>query len=361
MNLALKYRPRKFSDVVGQKAAAVILEAMIRKQALSQALLFTGPSGVGKTSMARIIAAQLNSEGATDVHAGTHPAVLEIDAASHGNVEHIRQLKRDLNYIIEGHRVIILDEAHAMSSEAFAALLNLLEFPPPQVTFILITTEANRIPITIRHRCDSYLFKKASTEAIMEKLSQVIESEGFNVDSELVQHIAQRSEGSFREALMLLEQITIAEIASLAQYTELRGEADFGPALILASLNGAASALEGLNKTLLFTNVDEIVDRTVETLRDIIMLKGNVPLALTTTAFEARKIIARQVGNDQLLKAIRVLWDLQTKFVKGDPVRSLELAFSLIGDLLAVKSVETLQNAPSQAAMSIEKLRNYQA
>lgn len=359
MNLATKYRPREFAEVVGQKATSVILEAMISKGALSQVLLFTGPSGVGKTSMARIIAAQLNSEGAAEVHAGTHLAVLEIDAASNGNVDHIRQLKRDLNYVTEGHRVVIIDEAHAMSAEAFAALLNLLEFPPPQVTFILLTTEAHKIPVTIRHRCDAYLFKKASVESLVARLTHVVEAEGLVVDAELLQYIAQRSEGSFRESLMLLEQMSVGGISSLQQYSELRGDADFGPTLIAACLGGPASALASLNKTLLFTNVDEIIDRTTETLRDLIMLRGNVPLTMTSVALEARKSIARQVGNDQLLKAIRVLWDLQTKFTKGDAVRSLELAFSLIGDILEVKSVETPQNAPARTAMSIEKLRNY--
>ncbi len=216
MNLALKYRPRDFSQVVGQKATSAILGAMIAKKALSQVLLFTGPSGVGKTSMARIIAAQLNSEGATEVHEGRHPAVLEIDAASNGNVEAIRQLKRDLNYAIAGHRVVIIDEAHAMSPEAFAALLNLLEFPPANITFILITTESQKIPTTIRHRCDRYTFKKANVEELRERLLHVIDSEKITIDADLLDLLAQRAEGSYREALMLLEQVWMGDITSIS-------------------------------------------------------------------------------------------------------------------------------------------------
>src|SRR6185437_4966576 len=102
----------KFSDVVGQKSTSVILNAMITKGVLSQALLFTGPSGVGKTTMARIVAAELNPDAKEDVHNGTHPAVIEIDGASNGSVDAMRTLKRELNLVTVGRRVIIIDEVH---------------------------------------------------------------------------------------------------------------------------------------------------------------------------------------------------------------------------------------------------------
>lgn len=361
MNLALKYRPKQFSDVVGQRATSVILEAMLNKQVLSQVLLFTGASGVGKTSMARIIAAQLNSEGATDVHAGTHPAVLEIDAASNGNVEAIRQLKRDLAYAIEGHRVVIIDEAHAMSAEAFAALLNLLEFPPSHVTFILITTEVHKIPVTIKHRCDVYMFKKASIQELRQRLDQIVETEAINIDSELLDLLAERSEGSFREALMLLEQAWHGSIVSVTEYTELRGEIDYGPSLIASATGGSSMALDKLENILRHTSTEEILDRTIETLRDLIMLKGGLAITSSGQAFDVRKILALKLGSDQLLKAMRIIWDLQTRLSAGDPVRSLELAYSLIGEALKVEThtpaVPT--NHTNSTVMSLEAIRNY--
>lgn len=361
MNLALKYRPKQFSDVVGQRATSVILEAMINKQVLSQVLLFTGASGVGKTSMARIIAAQLNSEGATDVHEGTHPAVLEIDAASNGNVEAIRQLKRGLAYAMEGHRVIIIDEAHAMSAEAFAALLNLLEFPPSHVTFILITTEAHKIPVTIKHRCDTYMFKKASIEDLRQRLDKIVAEEAITIDEELLDLLAQRSEGSFREALMLLEQVWHGSITSVSEYNKLRGEIDYGPSLIASATGGPSVALDKLEIILRHTNTEEILDRTIETLRDLIMLKGNLNLTISGQALEVRKTLASKLGSDQLLKAMRIVWDLQTRLSAGDPVRSLELAYSLIGDTLKVEVhvPSVVAKNTNSTVMSLEAIRNY--
>ena len=214
MNLATKYRPKTFDEVVGQLPVVAVLKAMIRKDALEQALLFTGPSGVGKTSMARIIAAELNPESAEDVHNGTHPYVLEIDAASNGSVDDIRSLKRSLHYIAQGHYVVIIDEAHAMSDEAKTALLQMLEFPPPNVTFILLTTEAHRILKAIRHRCDKYVFVKASSTDIINRLQHVVEAEGIEIEQDLLNLISQRSEGSYRESLMILRQIWMGGIIS---------------------------------------------------------------------------------------------------------------------------------------------------
>ena len=362
MNLALKYRPQEFTDIVGQKATSVILGAMIAKNKLPQVLLFTGPSGVGKTSMARIIAAQLNSEGAQDVHEGTHPDVLEIDAASNGNVEAIRQLKKNVNFATIGHRVVILDEAHAMSSEAFAALLNLLEFPPKNTTFILITTELHKIPKTIRHRHTRFAFKLASVEDLIEMLKHITQAENITIDQDLLNLIAQRAEGSYREALMLLEQIWIGDITSVGEFNELQGEVDYGPSLIRSALNGPIMALNHLESVLRYTNPEEVVDRTVEILKDIMILKGGITLNYSGDALAARLELASKLSIDKILKAIRIIWDLQTKLNTGDPVRGLELAYSLIGEVLDLginKTTEVTSKPTPSAAMTIEAMRNF--
>lgn len=356
MNLALKYRPKEFNDVVGQKATSVILNAMVAKNALSQVLLFTGPSGVGKTSMARIIAAQLNSEGAADVHEGTHPAVLEIDAASNGSVEAIRNLKRSLNYVVPGHRVVILDEAHAMSDEAKAALLNMLEFPPAGVTFILITTESHKIPKTIRHRCDQYKFRMPSTEDLLERLTYVAEKELMDIDADLLNLIAQRSEGSYREAMMLLEQLWVGDIRSIEQYNELQGEVDYGPTLIRNAMGGAIMAINELEGVLRYTNTEEIVDRTIETLKDVMVLKGGIALDYAGTALDKRLELASRLTTEQILKSMRIIWDLQTKLSAGDPTRGLQMAYALIGEIFNVDVPDT---APvGTGKMSLDAMRN---
>lgn len=359
MNLALKYRPKTFDEVVGQKAVSVVLQAMIAKGELDQVLLFTGPSGVGKTSMARIIAAQLNSEGAQDVHEGTHPAVLEIDAASSGSVAALRQLKQDLNYSSVGHRVVILDEAHAISKEGKAVLLNLLEFPPENVTLILLTTEAHEIPKAVHDRCDAYPFKKASVPDLVHNLDKVAQKEQISIDSDLLNLLAQRADGSFREALMLLKQVWVGGIASVEQYNELHGEMDYGPSLLLSALKGPLEGVKSLQAALLFAPAEEITDRIVETLRDLMVLKARAPLDHSGKALEQRQELESKLDLGKILKAIRIMWDLQTKLGNNDKVRGLELAFSLVCEAIGVFVTEDIAvKAVSTAApMSFSQMQ----
>jgi len=361
MNLALKYRPRELSEVVGQKATSVILSAMISKNKLSQVLLFTGPSGVGKTTTARIIASQLNSEGAQEVHEGTHPAVLEIDGASNGSVDAIRSLKRSLQYASPLHRVIIIDEVHAISDSAFDALKEILEFPPKNVTFILCTTELHKLEPAIRHRCDKYTFKKATVDDLAARIWWVAAKENISLDNDLVNLLAQRAEGSFREAMMLLEQVWVSEISSVEQYNELQGEVDYGPSLLKSALNGPVEALNKLESILRYVNTDDITDRTVETLKDIMILKGGISLSYSGQALEARLELASKLGTDQILKAIRIIWDLQTKLNAGDPVRGLEMAFSLIGEVFQTNIPAPVAAAPkANTRMSFEDMKRLQ-
>lgn len=350
MNLALKYRPRTFDDVVGQKAVSIVLKAMIAKGVLDQALLFTGPSGVGKTSMARIIAAELNPEGAQEVHEGTHPAVLEIDAASSGGVETIRQLIRDLNYSIEGHRVVIIDEAHAMSDEAKTTLLKPLEFSFSRVTFILVTTESHRIPTTIAHRCDKYMFRRAMPTEILARLQYIVDQENIVISEDLLKILAQRSEGSFREAIMMLNKLSVANISSVDEYNNIQGKVDYGPDLIKAACEGPAKAVEFLDEILYYRHTEDVIDTTIAVLKDIMLLKSNI--AIDSDNKDTRIALAKMLSVNQLIKAMKVMWDLQTKLVHAHPVRSLEMAFGMLGEILQISvSTETKSSVMSLAAM----------
>lgn len=355
MSLALKYRPRTFQDVVGQKAPSVILSAMIAKNKLAPVLLFTGPSGVGKTSMARIVAAALNPGSEEDVHNGVHPLVLEIDGASNGSVEAIRTLKKDTSFASIGHRIIIIDEVHAISSNAFDALLNMLEFPPSGVTFILCTTEEHEIEDAIRHRCDRYAFKKASIADLLSRMQDVVAKEKINVSTELLEAIAQRSEGSFRESLMMLDQVWASEITTVEEYNELHGEIDFGPSLIASTLRGPSAALDKLESSLRHTHPEEIIDRTVETLRDVILIKGNVTSVYTGKALQERTDLARQISMDKLVKSISIVWDLTTKLSKADSIRGLEMAYVMLGEIL--KKEVFVQQTVKQEELSLEEMQ----
>lgn len=364
MTLALKYRPKEFKDVIGQKATTTILAAMIAKDKLSQVLLFTGPSGVGKTSMARIIAAQINSEGSQEVHEGRHPAVLEIDAASNGSVDAIRELKRSLNYSSAGNKVVIIDEVHSISPQAFDALLHLLEFPPKNVIIILCTTEPEALEPAIRHRCDRYFFKRASLEDLMTRLKYVVAQESINIEDSLINLIVQRSEGSFRESLMLLEQVWLADITTLEQYNLLHGNIDFGPSLLMSAVSGPISALKKLEETLYYVNSDEIVDRIIETIKDVMLLKAAIASFYEGNALIERQALASKLNLIQLLKAMKIMWELQTKLALNDPTRSLEMAFSMIGEAFAGSIIEPRpQVAPPAVspAMSLDAMKSFQA
>lgn len=360
MSLALKYRPRTFTDVVGQKAPSVILPAMIAKAKLAPVLLFAGPSGVGKTSMARIVAAALNPGTEEDVHQGTHPLVLEIDAASNGSVEAIRSLKRDLSYAAVGHRVIIIDEVHAISSNAFDALKDMLEFPAPGITFILCTTEEHQIEKAIRHRCDRYAFKQASIEDLLTQLHDVVAKEGINVSTELLDAIAQRSEGSFRESLMMLDQVWSGNITTVEEYNELHGEIDFGPSLIASTLNGPSAALNKLEDILRFTNTEAVVDRTVETLRDLILLRGGMSLRFSGNALAQREKLAKAFDLSLLVKGISVIWDLQTKLSNTDSVRGLEMAYAMLGEIFKKEDIKAVVK-PKDETLSFEQMQQLTA
>lgn len=360
MKLDLKYRPKSLDDVVGQKATSVILKAMLTKGELEPVLMFTGPSGTGKTSMARIIAAELNPDSKEDVHSGTHPNVLEIDAASNGSVAALRQLKQDLNFSSVGHKVVILDEAHAISKEGKAVLLNLLEFPPDEVTFILLTTEPHEIPIEVRHRCDTYHFKKASIADLKQRLAFVVASEGVSVDDELLSIIAQRSEGSYRESLMLLGQVLAGGITTAAQYYELHGQADYGPILLKKSLQGPSAGVQALQEVLLRASAEDVAEQLIVTLADLMLLKDRLDIDITGTDLEIRQNIADQLTKANILKCLRIMWDLQTKLANSNLTSGLLMAISLIGEAIGKETPESVA-VSKPAPMSFSQMQKYRS
>ncbi|HFB38887.1 MAG TPA: DNA polymerase III subunit gamma/tau, partial [Oceanithermus sp.] len=187
-----KKRPATFDAVVGQEHVKEVLRAAIQKDRLAHAYLFSGPRGVGKTTLARILAMAVGCEAGPEarpcgtcahcrrVREGTHPDVLEIDAASNNSVEDVRELKERilLAPVLAPKKVIILDEAHMMSKSAFNALLKTLEEPPEHVLFVFATTEPERMPATILSRTQHFRFRRLSEEEIAGKLAQILEAEG---------------------------------------------------------------------------------------------------------------------------------------------------------------------------------------
>ncbi|MBR3817115.1 MAG: DNA polymerase III subunit gamma/tau [Clostridia bacterium] len=217
-----KYRPRVFSDVVGQKHITDTLSKEIETGKLSHAYLFTGSRGTGKTTCAKILSKAVNClspvngnpcnecEICRGLDSGAILDVVEIDAASNNGVENIRDIREEINFTPAAckYRVYIIDEVHMLSIGAFNALLKTLEEPPAHVKFILATTEVHKLPVTVVSRCQRFDFKRVTPEAMSERMNLIAESEGFTLESEAASLIARISDGGMRDALSLLDQCT---------------------------------------------------------------------------------------------------------------------------------------------------------
>lgn len=220
-SLAQRYRPTTFRELVGQLHAAQSLKNAIEYGQIAHAYLFHGSRGVGKTTTARILARCLNCvNGPTTepcgqcdeclaIQGGYSQDVVEMDAASNRGIENIRNLRENARFapIRAKYKIYIIDEVHMLTAEAFNALLKTLEEPPSHVVFILATTELQKVPETIISRCQTYTFRKFSIPEILQRLKQVLEKEGFSYEEAALSIVAQRAEGSMRDALSLLEQL----------------------------------------------------------------------------------------------------------------------------------------------------------
>lgn len=202
-----KYRSKSLAEVVGQSHITDILTRAIKEGKIAHAYLFTGPRGVGKTSVARILAHEINQLPYTDDE--PHLDIVEIDAASNNGVEDIRDLRErvQLAPISAAKKVYIIDEVHMLSKAAFNALLKTLEEPPEHIVFILATTDADKLPDTIVSRTQRFTFRTISTEEVTRHLAWIAEQEGFVAEESALQLIAVHGEGSFRDSIGLLDQL----------------------------------------------------------------------------------------------------------------------------------------------------------
>lgn len=215
-----KFRPDCFEDVKGQEHIVTTLKNQIKAERIGHAYLFCGTRGTGKTSVAKIFAKAVNCEQPVDgspcgecaacraIAAGASMNVIEIDAASNNGVDNIREIVDEVSYSpAEGkYKVYIIDEVHMLSIGAFNALLKTLEEPPSYVIFILATTEVHKIPITILSRCQRYDFKRITIDTITNRLHELMEVEQIEVEDKALRYISKTADGSFRDALSLLDQ-----------------------------------------------------------------------------------------------------------------------------------------------------------
>ena len=206
---ALKYRPQSFKDVVGQVAITKTLEKAIKDNRLAKALLFTGPRGVGKTTCARILAKMINTKGKNDPNQDYSFNIFELDAASNNSVDDIRNLTDQVRIPpqVGNYKVYIIDEVHMLSTNAFNAFLKTLEEPPEHCIFILATTEKHKIIPTILSRCQIFDFKRISTNDVKNYLKIIANEQGIDTDNDALNIIAQKSDGSMRDALSTFDRV----------------------------------------------------------------------------------------------------------------------------------------------------------
>jgi DNA polymerase-3 subunit gamma/tau len=206
---ARKYRPQNFEDVVGQQAITNTLQNAIKNNHLAQALLFTGPRGVGKTSCARILAKQINQQNSTSDEEDFAFNIFELDAASNNSVDDIRNLTEQVRIPPQtgNYKVYIIDEVHMLSQAAFNAFLKTLEEPPAHAIFILATTEKHKIIPTILSRCQIFDFKRITVLDTKKFLKSISKKEGIIADDDALHIIAQKADGAMRDALSIFDRV----------------------------------------------------------------------------------------------------------------------------------------------------------
>ena len=257
-----KYRSKKLSEVVGQKHITTVLENALKQHKIAHAYLFTGPRGVGKTSIARILAHEINNLPYSEEE--NHPDIIEIDAASNNGVDDIRQLRDNVQVapFSAKYRVYIIDEVHMLSKAAFNALLKTLEEPPEHAVFILATTDAHKLPATIISRTQRFVFRFISKEDVCKHLEFIAKNEKIKISKEAIEIIAERGEGSFRDSISLLDQISNISKNGEEITAKLLEET-----LGLASktqINALISAFESQNANEILKIVREIRDSGVD-------------------------------------------------------------------------------------------------
>ncbi|MBD3334172.1 MAG: DNA polymerase III subunit gamma/tau [Candidatus Eisenbacteria bacterium] len=350
--LALKWRPQTFDDVAGQAPISTVLKRALEAQRTGHAYLFTGPRGVGKTSMARILAKALNCEqGPTptpcnacdacrEITRGACMDVLEIDGASNRGIDDIRELKETVRYAPSRYRtkVTIIDEIHMLTPDAFNALLKTLEEPPAHAVFILATTEPLKVPQTIISRCQRFDFGRLTVAQLSEHLQKICRAEGIDMDADAVTLVARRAEGSARDALTLLDQVAASGKGSFDEgaVRELLGLSGRSLAFDLSAAlqaRDAAGILKQLDQAYQQgLNLQEIMEEMIQHVRNLLIVTSDARLEemLEATEDERRRYREQAQGFsvEDLLRILRILMD-EAGRMRRSPFPRFHLELSL--------------------------------
>lgn len=341
-----KYRPQKFSQIVGLESVVNSLKNQVKTGKFGHAYLFFGPRGTGKTSMARLLAKAVNCEHLADdgepcgecgtcqsVAEGRFLDILEIDAASHRGIDDIRQLRDKIRLAPSGgkFKVYIIDEVHMLTIEAFNALLKTLEEPPAHAIFILATTEIQKVPETIKSRCQRFEFSRATLSDLVKKLKYIADSEGSTVAVEDLERLAKLAQGGFRDAETLLEQV----LTGGSSINELRKMTPEGPGLFIGLV------LEDKKKEALLLinnlygqgqNLGEFINEVLRYLRDLLMVKAGLGVELVERpkgVIEEMRTLCTHIDERGIMRLVTLL-ETAVQSLKWSPVPQLPLEMAVL-------------------------------
>lgn len=378
-----KFRPDTFADVKGQDAIVQTLKNQIKSDRIGHAYLFCGTRGTGKTSIAKIMAKAVNCEHPVDgspcnecatcraIAAGSSMNVIEIDAASNNGVDNIREIREEVSYSpTEGRfKVYIIDEVHMLSIGAFNALLKTLEEPPSYVIFILATTEAHKLPVTILSRCQRYDFKRISIATIGERIQELLLAENVEAEEKAIRYIARKADGAMRDALSLLDQCIAffpGQKLTYEQVLDVLGAVDtevFSRMLRLILKKDVRGLMESLEELVMQgRELGQYVTDFTWYLRNLLLLKSsdNIEDVLDVSA-ENLKLLQEEAGmvrEEALMRYIRIFSELGNR-MKYETSKRLALEVALIKmcrpqmeqDLTSV--LERIRNLEKQLAEGV--------
>lgn len=336
-----KFRPTEFEDVKGQDHIVKTLRNQINAGRIGHAYLFCGTRGTGKTTIAKILAKAVNCEHPVDgspcnecsicksINNQTSMNVIEIDAASNNGVDNIREIVEEVQYSpTEGkYKVYIIDEVHMLSTGAFNALLKTLEEPPSYVIFILATTEAHKIPITILSRCQRYDFRRITIDTIAARLQELLDKEQVEAEEKAVRYIAKAADGSMRDALSLLDRCIafyLGETLTYDKVLEVLGAVDvetFSKLFRSVADNKVTDCMEILEELIVRgRELTQVVIDFTWYLRNLLLIKTSEQaqeiVDVSTEHFPVMQEEAQMVEVETLMRYIRVLSELsnQTRY-----------------------------------------------
>lgn len=368
------YRPSTFEEVAGQKHIVKTLQNALNTQKIAHAYLFTGPRGTGKTSMAKLVAKALNCEegighqcnhcsNCLAINNGSHPDVIEIDAASNNGVDDVRDIIERVKYSpMKGrYKVYIIDEVHMMSASAFNALLKTLEEPPAHVIFILATTEPHKVLPTILSRCQRYDFTKVDEVSLEERMKEILLKESISYDEDALKLIISLADGGVRDALSLLDQ----SIAYAGDYLHLHDLEDlFGLAgnkekmALLISIAHAnyKEVLATMNQFLEHgVDIRRLTSDLLNILKDLLIYQKTKDTALLITLKEEDAItLEKEIPSKAASKMIDILLALQNEFKTVNNIRSL-FEITLLKLCAVHEEVEVETTTPTPATPIVKQ------